>query len=164
MKWGIWAILVLASGSMVLSVADRFLRTQDPRISGGEKKELIVPYGDKSSRIVTLEREFGSYGTKFVATLQLEGEEATLANGSVVGQAGANFKLADQSFGFGISDPEFWSARETQPNEEYHQRVYKVWVKCRRIQLLILNEQAEFLVGELVVKVPRAISPDHASK
>jgi len=145
-----WALFV---GEFVISVGNSFA-TRDPRLTDGDKKELSLTSSGRDVRIATLERGIGTWGTKFIATLQVDGDVVTLAKGGAVGQTGSAFKLGGQSLGHGISDIDFWMVREVEPKGALEERRYKVYVRFRRIHLLLFNEQAELLVGELLVKAP----------
>jgi len=155
-KWPTIILLVgggLVIGSNLLSLGDALFKSNDPRVVGGDHKQVTIEQGSKRSQMVELVRPIGNYGTRFVATLQVEGEAVTLAKGSVVGQVGAGLKLADQAIGIGISDFDFWMVRESQQSTSAESRVYKVYVRFKRTQAFIFNEQAESLVGELLVRV-----------
>jgi hypothetical protein len=100
--------LVAVVGLGILTSIITSTTPYDPAKQGGDRKQIAVQADTEPTETVVLERPIGIRGTKFVVVVQVEGDTATLAKGYIKGSTGANFTVAGQSLGFGVSNPEFW--------------------------------------------------------
>lgn len=135
------------------------LRQYNPVRNGGDRKKISLGDSGTLVQAINLERPIGLYGTRFVASMQVEGNTAVLVKGQVQGSTGSSFTLGGHSVGFGISNFEFWTEKHSQSNEDGDELVLRVFVNFRRIVLFIFNEQLTWIVGELVLVLPRQVSP-----
>lgn len=135
----------------------------DPKVRGGDSKQITGSSDPKHIQSVTLERPIGNWGTKFVVVLQVEGDNATLTKGYVEGSTGGNFAGADQALAFGISSPEFWLEKQPLDSAKPGQQVFSVFVNFKRVVLLIFGEQVTSRVGDLIVVKPTQAGPSAVS-
>ena len=108
-----------------------------------------------TTKVVTLERPIGIWGTRFIADVEVSDCSVKLIKGYVKGFTGVNFSAGGQSLGFGISDWDFWLTEESIGNDSASRKeqestttVFKIYVSFRRIHFLIFNERQTLLVGE----------------
>ena len=144
-------IFVLVFQSQLVGLFNQLAGNRLRLESGGEERE--IEESDLAGTL-TFSREFGSYGTKLITVLGFEETGSVkIHNARIDGPTGAQISVFGQKIGFGVSYLDSYFEDELQNGT----RTIKVFITIKRIHLFILNENATFLVGTLVVRPSTSI-------